>query len=187
MGFTINEAVGDVGSVEEERILERERQLWDLVSVLPSLNLPDTLSECIPNWHNAYWQRVTKMRDVPCVCWRNLVTVPRREIMCLSDFPNMVTATKIWSASREKIGKHDFYEFMVRFEFFSERCRCPPASTADSTCLWICGWEKHLDTAYVRSSRSQPSHPASNLHSLNMCSDSSREGNDLSHSGQPGY
>ncbi len=43
--------------------------------------------------------------------------------MCLSDFPNMVTTTEIESSSRERIGKHDFYEFVVRLDF--------PGSAAD--------------------------------------------------------
>lgn len=37
MGFTINEAVGDGENDEERRILERERQQRDLVSLLASL------------------------------------------------------------------------------------------------------------------------------------------------------
>lgn len=33
-------------------------------------NLPDTGSELVPSWRNAYWPSVAKMRDVPCVFWR---------------------------------------------------------------------------------------------------------------------
>lgn len=62
------------------------------------------------------------MRAVPCVFIRNFETVPRRTIMCLSDYPNMFTATKMGCMSiGEKKKKLDLYEFMVRF----------PGSTAD--------------------------------------------------------
>lgn len=40
---------------------------FSLSSFLSKTNLPDTLSECVPNWHSACWQRVTKMRNIPCV------------------------------------------------------------------------------------------------------------------------
>lgn len=45
--------------------------------------------------------------------------------MCLSDFPNMVTATKIGSTSRERIGKHDFYGFAFGLDFLGSTADVP--------------------------------------------------------------
>lgn len=73
--------------------------------------------------------------------------------------------------SRERFGEHDFYEFVVRFEFSESVANVPGVALLTPHVYGYAGEKNTWIIAYVRSSCSQPHHPASNLHSLNMCSD----------------
>lgn len=73
--------------------------------------------------------------------WHNVVTVPCREIMCLSHFPCMVREKQNWIHLRRT------NRICGQVSVFWTHRRCPGASAADYPCLWICGREKLLDIA----------------------------------------
>lgn len=56
MGFTINEVKWDGVNVKEQR---KTAVGLSLSSFFSKTNSSDTQSESIPNWHSAYWQRVS--------------------------------------------------------------------------------------------------------------------------------
>lgn len=163
-------------------------KLWDLVSLKPARL--DTLSEWVPNWHDAHWQRATKTRDVPCVFWRNFATVGER-LCAYQIFLTRSQRPKLDPRAGERIGKHDFYEFCGQVRFFWKCCRCPGASAADSTRSWICGWGKtcisHQSEAAAAAAAARPLPPCQQFtlfkHLRRLYSHG--EDNDLGHTAKP--
>lgn len=113
MGFTINEAVGGNENAEEDSGERKTAVGFSLSTSLSKTNLPDMLSECVPSWHNAYWQRVSKMRDVPCVFWRNFVTVGER-LCAYQIFLTWSQQPKLDPRAGKELENMIFYEFAVR-------------------------------------------------------------------------
>ena len=176
-------------SVFERRGSLGEKRLKQAVGFsLSKTNSPDTLSEWVPDWHDAHWQRVTKMRDVPCVFWRNFATVGER-LCAYQIFLTRSQRPKLDPRAGERIGKHDFYEFCGQVRFFWKCCRCPGASAADSTRLWICGWGKtcisHQSEAAAAAAWPLPPCQQFTLFKHLRRLNSHGEDNDLGHTAKP--
>lgn len=113
-----------VNMSERRRFLGEKRLKQAVGFSLSKTNPPDTLSEWVPNWHDAHWQRVTKMRDVPSVFWCNFATVGER-LCAYQIFLTRSQRPKLDPRAGKELENMIFMSFAVRLGFSGSAADAP--------------------------------------------------------------